>query len=315
MESNSHSTLQSMDGAGMPLSVPATRLAAVSIADNTKAAYSGALAALNNWLGGRALSDTLLADYLADRFTNGAAPASLSLIVSAVRFVGKLKNQPTIIGPYTERTLAGIRRQGRTRGRGQAIGLSWENVAAIVAITERDQTIAGQRDSAIIRIMSDGLLRIGELVALNIEDLQFSQDGSGTCAIHHSKTDQLGRGAVVYLGPPTVQAIVDYCHAAGIQAGPLFRRMYKGDSPGQGRLTVRGVRNVIQKRAAAAGVDGIVRGHSLRIGSAQSLVKSGASLPELQQAGRWSDSQMPAHYSRNERALRGPIARHKYGRD
>lgn len=68
---------------------------------------------------------------------------------------------------------------------------------------------------------------------------------------------------------------------------------------------------IIKKRAADAGVDGFISGHSLRVGSAVSLAKAGASVVDLQVAGRWKNSQMPAHYARAEMAERGAIARYK----
>ena len=53
---------------------------------------------------------------------------------------------------------------------------------------------------------------------------------------------------------------------------------------------------------SAAGVSGRVSGHSLRVGSAQSLAADGAGLVELQEAGDW---QAPTHAS----ALRTAPAR------
>ena len=47
-----------------------------------------------------------------------------------------------------------------------------------------------------------------------------------------SKTDQEGRGHVRYLGPPTVAAVNRWPQAAGISAGPLFRRVRRGDVMG-----------------------------------------------------------------------------------
>ena len=43
---------------------------------------------------------------------------------------------------------------------------------------------------------------------------------------------------------------------------------------------------------------------------AQDLVKDGASLPELMQAGRWESPAMPAHYARAELAAQGAVARY-----
>ena len=83
----------------------------------------------------------------------------------------------------------------------------------------------------------------------------------------------------------------------------------------EGALSSRSIRNVIQKRARQAGIDSVrISGHSLRIGSAQSLALRGASLVELQQAGRWTSPHMPGRYVRGQLASRGPMARIRYGK-
>ena len=51
-----------------------------------------------------------------------------------------------------------------------------------------------------------------------------------------------------------------------------------------------------RKRSAHAGVEGFISGHSLRVGSAVSLAQAGATVVDMQVAGRWKSSQMPAHY-------------------
>ena len=80
------------------------------------------------------------------------------------------------------------------------------------------------------------------------------------------------------------------------------------------RLTDFSVRRIIQERAKAAGVDGFIAGHSLRVGSAVSLAQAGATVVDMQIAGRWKSSQMPAHYAKAELAERGAIARFKEGK-
>ena len=79
------------------------------------------------------------------------------------------------------------------------------------------------------------------------------------------------------------------------------------------RITLFGTR-IIKKRAADAGVDGFISGHSLRVGSAVSLAQAGATVVDMQVAGRWKSSQMPAHYAKAELAERGAIARFKDGK-
>ena len=114
-------------------------------------------------------------------------------------------------------------------------------------------------------------------------------------------------GAVLYLGALTVSRVNAWLAAAGHQDGPLFRRVRTGC-----RSTP--CRRIIRSRAAAVGIEGRVSGHSLRVGGAQSLAAGGASIVEMQTAGRWQSPAMPGHYARGQLAARGAVARGRYGR-
>ena len=99
----------------------------------------------------------------------------------------------------------GIRRDGKGRGREPVNGLEWEDVEKICVLAEADNTVAGLRDSALIRLMSDCLLRISEVVAINIDDLARSETGDGsTLLIRNSKTDQEGHGEHKFVGELTM---------------------------------------------------------------------------------------------------------------
>ena len=95
--------------------------------------------------------------------------------------------------------MAGIRREGKDRGKRQVDGVEREDMLRVVTFAESEKTTAGLRDAALIRLMSDCLLRISEAVAVNVGDLQKS-----TLRIKSSKTDQEGRGEVLYVGGPTL---------------------------------------------------------------------------------------------------------------
>ena len=82
---------------------------------------------------------------------------------------------------------------------------------------------------------------------------------------------------------------------------------------GERRLGTAAIRAVIKRRAKQAGIARRVSGHSLRVGAAQSLVEEGASLVDLQVAGRWKSPSMPAYYVRNQEASRGAVARLRRG--
>ena len=288
-------------------------LVKASIAPSTVKAYRRAMQQLEIWLDGRSLSDNLLASYITGLYQDGKSPATIGKIVAAVKWTAKHHGAETknLLFTITEKTLAGIRRKGKGRGRGQVDGMTWGDVERVCALTEADNTFAGLRDSALIRLMSDCLLRISEAVAVNVTDVD------SALTVRQSKTDPGTAGAsgvTLYIGAPTREAIKRYCEAAGITEGALFRRIRRGDNLTGGRLTVDGVRKIIKRRAREAGVGGNISGHSLRVGSAVSLAQAGASVVNMQVAGRWKSPQMPAHYARAELAEQGAIARFKYGK-
>ncbi len=95
-------------------------------------------------------------------------------------------------------------------------------------------------------------------------------------------------------------------------AAPCSGRCARAES-GSGPLDSRNIRRIIVTRARAAGIEGRVSGHSLRVGGAQSLAAAGAGLVELQQAGDWRSPAMPAHYARGQPGARGAVARLRYG--
>ena len=255
-----------------------------------------------------------VAAYLTDRARQGCAPATVRVdraaISAAHRSTGSVDPTASAVVRHVMRSIA---KAGRDRGRGQVQGLDWDAADRVAAFAENGgRTLAGLRDGALIRLGSDALLRVSELSELNVADVQVEDDGSGTVTVRHSKTDQEGQGHVRYLGAPTISAVQNYLNAAGVADGPLFRRIDKGGAVG-GRLGVRSIRRIIVHRAERAGIDSRVSGHSLRVGSAQSLAAAGVGLVELQEAGDWKSPNMPSYYARNQLAARGAVARLRYG--
>ena len=279
------------------------------VSHNTLKAYGWALQRLEEWLviDERKLDDAVLAEYITHLYESGKSPATIAQAVAAVKWQAN-NLDVKIAGVVTERTLAGIRRDGRDRGRGQVDGLTRDGMHRVVSRAEAADTLAGLRDSAMIRLMSDCLLRISEAVAVNIEDIDT------TLTVHSSKTDQEGKGESLFIGEPTLEAIDTYCKAGGIESGALFRRIRRGGHITPERLTVISARRIIKKWAKEAGIKGFISGHSLRVGTAVSLAQSGATLVDMQTAGRWGDPKMPAHYAKAELAERGAVARFFYGK-
>ena len=279
-----------------------------NVSDNTLKAYEHAARKLEAWLEGRALSDAALAEYVRFLHSQGKSPATINLVLSAVKWIAEYHGMDAVAGAATERTVSAVREKGKGCGRRQVDGLTWDEVERVCAAAESADTAAGLRDAAMISLMSDCLLRISEAVAVDVKDVK----GEGLQVF--GKKAGRERGDVLYICDSTRRLIERYRTRAGVDSGALFRRIRFQNHVTADRLGVKGAREAIQRRAAEAGVQGIISGHSLRMGSAISLAEAGASVREVQSAGRWRDSAMPARYVREAPEERSPVARYKEGK-
>ena len=286
-----------------------------ALSPNSRRAYQLAWRQLNDFLSAKGetldnITDTQLAAYISTLDTQGIAPSTLSVILAAIKWYFSNVKGSDVQFTISQKRLKTIRRDAKGRGRGQVDALVWADVERVCAFAEADKSLAGLRDSAMIRLMSDCLLRVSEVVAVNCG--HFKQN---TLIVQRSKTDQQGEGVALYVTSDTRNAISKYREKTRITRGALFRPIRRGGHIQKRRLTDVSARMIIKKRAADAGVNGFISGHSLRVGSAVSLAKAGASVVDLQVSGRWKNSQMPAHYARAEMAERGAIARYKEKQD
>ncbi len=165
-------------------------------------------------------------------------------------------------------TMKGIRRKIGTNQRKKA---PIEIDALRQMVTIQDDSSLGIRNRALLVIGFTGAFRRSELVAINIEDIEFTRDGI-KIFIPKSKTDQDGEGYNIGLpygsNPLTcpVRSLQDWLHDSGINSGPVFRRIDR-HSKIYGRLTAQSVRLVVCNAAEKVGLDPKqFAGHSLRSG-------------------------------------------------
>ena len=177
-------------------------------------------------------------------------------------------------------------------------------------ITARGVAALVLRGAAIVAVASDALLRVSEVSALDVQDVDLEEQ---RVSIRRGETDQEDKDAVQFLGESTVERIRAWPAGSGLTQGALFRAVNQGGRVRGGRLSDRSIRRIITRWGSAAGADGRVSGHSLRAGGAQSLASAGASLAEMQAAGRWRSPAMPGRYAQGQPAEQGAAARLRYG--
>ncbi len=290
----------------------ARTLAEASISPNTAAAYRSALTRVDGWHGERPISDTSLAEYLGVLFDGGRSPATASVAVAAVKFRAKLAGQPNLTGEHVARVLAGFRRSGAGRGRGQAHGMTADNLAAILATAHTPRrtargvesadvaTTRGELDAVIAGLLFMAGLRRSEVAGLQWRDISEASDGGLLVRVRTSKTNQDGeRADVRYLKNGAAAAV---------------RRLRASRSPADTDrvvpLTGQGVARRIEAAGRAAGVDARLTGHSGRVGLASELTARGASTADTMRAGGWKTSRMVAHYAAGATAENGAVKRY-----
>ena len=131
-------------------------------------------------------------------------------------------------------------------------------------------TSMGLRDRALLLVGFAGAFRRSELVALNMEGIQFTRDGA-VLTYQGSKTNQYGKTeqkALFFSPDPDtcpVRALQDYISLLGRQTGPLFVRIRKGeqvtDVPAIRQAGGQSDQSVPRRRIFSAFAQSLVRHH------------------------------------------------------
>ena len=272
-----------------------------AFSDNTKRAYRADLAHFEEWGGMIPAPPAMIARYIADharKLSNSTLSRRLVAIGHAHTAQGHANPTDALL---VRATLKGIRRTVGTAVK-QAAALKYEDLLKMV---RKLRGLRGKRDAALLLFGFASAMRRSELVALNVEDLQFCEQGV-IANIRRSKTDQDQHGRLVAV--PRVKADANrrrtrYCpvqhlenwlKAAGITSGALFRSVSRFDQVTPSRLSGQSVSLIIKHRATEAGIDASrLSGHSLRAGFVTAAAQSGAPTTRIRaQTGHTSDSML-----------------------
>jgi integrase/recombinase XerC len=186
-----------------------------------------------------------------------------------------------------------------TRGPGLA---GWK--AMLAAAGERATTPKGRRDLALLRLMHDLGLRRGEVVALDLADVDL---GAGTVAV-------VGKGksgkAPLTLNGPTAAALGGWIAARGDWPGPLFVRLDRAAGAGPpGRLDAGSVARAAHALGRRAGVARGTHPHGLRHqGITRALDLAGGDVRRVRRFSRHAKLETLLRYDDNRRDEGGALA-------
>lgn len=173
--------------------------------------------------------------------------------------------------------------------------LTVENATALLA-TCRTRSFADVRDEAIIRTLWACGARRAEISTLDVDDIDLETD-----AIH--VTGKGRRDRVIPFGPKTGKALSKYLRARRRHPQAEMPALWLG-STGQGRLRHNGIRAMLSRRAAIAGI-GHVHPHMFRHAFAHYWQLEGGNDSDLMRIMGWKSREMLLRYgatSATERA-------------
>ena len=249
---------------------------------------------------------------LASRYRPSSIGRRVAALSSVYRMAGRPKAEWSAGGPPTRDdrvriVLAGIRRAHAAPTK-QAAPLTGDLLRQVVADLDLER-VADVRDGALLLLGFSAALRRSELVALDVEDLEFVAGGLRV-TVRRSKVDQEGQGAVVGVPngerPDTcpVRWLQRWLAVSGIESGPVWRMVDAHGHVRSGRMAATTVGLVVKRHCERTGLDPVrFSAHSLRSGLATSAASGGAQVLRLADHGRWRSLATVRGYVRAGAAL------------
>ena len=243
-------------------------------------------------------SETLC--YFIESLQTNYSYSSIRRRISALRRLNKLLGFED--QTHTEEVYIVIRRLKRTRclEQRQAAGINHDIL--IRMINAQPDTLAGTRNKALLSLGYDFLARRSELVAIRGDDLKFTPDGAFKGMIRKSKTDQYGKGRLVFGSERSAKLVRKWLRLKPEEIQPVFCAINHGKCEDRA-ICDRNVNDIIKRsivkvKRCERPSDLEVSGHSLRVGAAQDLLIKGYDLAAIMRAGGWSDPSTVSRYLR-----------------
>jgi site-specific recombinase XerD len=208
--------------------------------------------------------------FLASQASAGVATVTLERRMASIRYIHTLQGlaSPTEHA-QVKAALNGIRRTHGTQAQHQKEPVSDLQILEMLRCTP--DNLLGKRDRAILALGFAGAFRRSELAELCVADLKFDRHGHLTCRLRKSKMDQFGKGfeKPILNGQQlkAVDLLKHWLAEAGIDSGPVFRRIDWGGAATEQALSGQWMGRVVKRYAGLIGLDVTEFGaHSLRSG-------------------------------------------------
>jgi integrase len=253
---------------------------------------------------------TTIRAFIEHEVTAGKKPATVRRYIATI---GRAHVGAGLLNPCSsEAVRLALKKMGRETSarQAQARALGWNEIKEFLGSAGRG--LRADRERALLCVAYETLARRGELVALELRDIEFWPNGTGQALIRRGKADAEGQGRVAYLSRETVKWLRIWLDHAKIAEGPIFRRLMGRDEIGDA-LHPGSIAPIFKRVAQWIGMPARfvaeVSGHSTRVGAAQDLAELDIDLAAITQAGGWKSTRMPLQYAEKINGARSGMAR------
>jgi site-specific recombinase XerD len=243
----------------------------------------------------------LIVEYICKLTGSGRSSASIRRALCGLSAIHKLNR---FDDPTKDSDVAlEMRRMHRKLGRScsQAGSINADTLDKLLLAT--DSSIRGIRDRALLLVAYDTLCRRSELVSLQVIDVKINiKNGieSSSILLRKSKTDQDATGKWLHLSQRAHLALMEWIQELPKGQEYLMVGIDRGGRISRSSLNSGQVNRIYKRISRNAGLDELIiegiSGHSMRVGAAQDLLNSGASMPIIMQRGRWSKTDTVMRY-------------------
>lgn len=167
-----------------------------------------------------------------------------------------------------------------------------DELRALIKATEGREFVQ-RRDNAILRVLIDTGVRVGELVKINLDDVDLSR---GEIKV----TGKGSRTRFVPLGVKSIESLDRYLRVRRRQTSESEPALWVGT---KGRLSESGIAQMLRRRGTQAGVKGLTP-HRFRHSFAHQWLAGGGNEGDLQQLAGWRTPQMIQRYGASAKAER-----------
>ncbi|GAA2691747.1 MULTISPECIES: tyrosine-type recombinase/integrase [Actinoplanes] len=266
------------------------------LSDHTRDAYRRDVTTWLDWCAGRGL-DPRAATFLdVNAYARGleARPMAAATVARKLSGLSSWYSFLLKLGAVATNPVGGADRPYVDRDHSATVGLTGEEVDALLAAADRQTGPAAIRHRAVLTLLADLGLRVSELVSLDLSDLGWERG--------HRTVRFIGKGGRPrrrVLTPGAALALDEYLRVRGPGEGPVFATTTGA------RLDRHAVFRLVRRLAADAGIPGAEKmsPHSLRHAFATTARAEGVPLEDVQDAMGHADPRTTRRYDRDRHNL------------